>query len=55
MSKLEHIENTARLVARGSLTIDQAKALLPACRFELLPNGRCFWFAYGSGLKGSEA
>lgn len=55
MSNTQTIKYTASQIARGLVTIDEAQAMMPACRFELLPNGRCFWFSYRTGLQGSEA
>ena len=55
MTKLQQIKTAASQVSVGLITTHEASAMLPSCRFEMMANGRCYWFDYASKLQGSEA
>ena len=59
MTTIKQIETLARYVAARKLTTDTARdaarKMGHTARFEMLGNGRCYWYLYGAGLQGSEA
>jgi len=55
MTNLEKIKQAAAQISIGLITTREAQAMLPTCRFEMMANGRCYWFDYRSKMQGSEA
>ena len=59
MTTLDKIEALARYVAAGTLNTttasEAARRIGERARFEMMSNGRCYWYLYGAGMQGSES